>query len=328
MSGTQINQQRTAVVISGTVKYNITTTCTVKGTLQDTGIFLLGILELTDPKDDVFERVIQIADVDTYSTDRDIAIAEGATYWRAASVTITYEDIETANAAWKEFNSRINLLVNTYDSFLTEFDTPDSGSIITFPTVDESEKKALIDAYEATVPLVTAAQDAVTARQVSCSALQTDLEDTEVQLQQAIADAAALVNIQSTLQAILAVDTSVNTNLTFNNTAIRSANGLSDATDTEKAGIETYLVSNDALFVQFTSQNTALSSIISSGVVPKTSELNTRVSTLTQTKNTLLSNLNKCHIEGSKLSAAAATAVANSEAALAAVVAVCPDFNP
>lgn len=328
MSGTQINQQRQAVVASGTVQYSITTTCTIAGTLQDTGIFLLSILTPTDPKDDAFERVIEIADVDTYFTDRDVAIAAGAVYWRSSAVTITYTDIETANAAWKEFNSRINALVLSYDSFLTEFDSSPSGDVINFPTVDESAKAELKAAYAATVPLVTAAQDAVTAHQAECTQLETDLATTETQLQQATTDAAAWVNAQAVLTSILAVDTSLNASLTTNNAAIRSTNASSSATDPEQAVIEGYLVSNDAVLVQFTAQNTALAALISGTVTPQMSILNARVVSLTQAKNALFVDLNKCHIESSKLSAAATVAVANREAALAAVVAVCPDFTP
>jgi len=328
MSGTQINQQRQAVVVSGTVKYTITTTCTARGTLQDTGIFLLSIPTATDPKDDAFERVIEIADVDTYFNDRDVAIAAGAIYWRSSAVTITYTDVETANAAWKEFNSRINSLVNAYDAFLTEFDTVPSGDVINFPTVDESAKAALKAAYAATVPLVTAAQDALTTHQAECTQLEADLATNETQLQQATADAAAWVNTQAVLTSILAVDTALNASLTTNNAAVRSANASSSATDPEKANLESYLVSNDAMLVQFTAQNTALSALISGTVTPQMSTLNARVVSLTQAKNAIYVNLNKCHIESSKLSAAATTAVANREAALAAVIAVCPDFTP
>jgi len=328
MAGTQISQQRKATIVEGTVKYTITTTCTVPGTLQDTSIFLLSIVNTVDPKDDTFSRIIDIADIETYTNVRDDAIDNGDGSWRSSSVTITYTDIETANAAWKEFNSRINTLVNNYDTYLNEFNTFSGGAVISFPTVDESGKQALIDSYTATVSLVTDAQTAVTDHEIECTQLETDLATIEDRLQEAQADLLPLLNIQATVTAAQATDSVIYSTLNANNTQVRTLNATSAAEDSEKDAIEAVLTINDPQLSQFQIQNGALAALIGGDIALTVSTIQARISSLVQAKNSKHIELNKCHIESSKLEAAAATAISNREAALAAVVEVCPDYTP
>jgi len=328
MAGTQVNQNRKAIIVGGSSKYSITTTCTVAGTLQDVNIFLLDIITDTDPKDDVLNRVIEIADLNSYPTDRDLAVAQNTGAWRSASVTLVYDDVATANAAWKEFSNRINTLVENTDVYFAEFETLDDGQVITYPTADESAQTAVKAAYAATVPALTAAQDALTAHTAECTQLETDLATIESQLTLATSDSSTYVSIQASLTAINASDNFNYGTLVSNQALLRTENGASDATTVQQDSIETILVGNDAALTQFATQNAAQATLLTGSVAAVVSTLQARVTSLTQQKNAKLVELNNCHIASSKLQAQVITATATSEVALAAVVAICPDFVP
>jgi hypothetical protein len=326
MSGTQVVMERKAITVSGAAKYTIISTCTNAGTLQDRSIFLLNIVTPDDPKDDTFNRVIEIADILSYVTDRGAAIVNNDGVWRSSSCTLTYDDIETANAAWKELSSRISALVENYDAFLLEFETFEGGNVIIYPTVDESAKTALKDAYAATNTALTAANAARDAH--SCADIEASIASTETDLQNAKTDLDKVLLIQAGVAAATSVYPTIYGTLNANNASVRVLNQASSATDSEIAAIEGYLVSNDSYLAQFNAQNTALSSLLSVTIGPYVTELQTRVSTLTQAKNALYIDLNNCRTEEASLQAAATQAQLTRNAALAAVIAVCPDFVP
>ncbi len=328
MPGTQVIQQRLTQVVSGVTQYSIVTTCTVPGTLQDTGIFLLDIITPADPKDDVLKRVIGVADVSVYGTNRDTEVALNSGSWRSSSFTLTYTDITVANSAKDDLNARITALVNKYDEYLQEFATNDGGVVISFPTADLSIQTELKNAYYEANENVTTAQEALTAHTTECAGEKTELDSTETQLQQAQADLVLATSIQAVVTATYAVDSSVYTTLNTNNTQLRTLNQTSSATDPEKDNINAVLNSNGAALTSFNTQNGALSTLLGGAIATQVSTLQARVGSLIQAKNTLLVQLNKCHTTASELEAALTAAIAAREAALAAVVAVCPDFVP
>jgi hypothetical protein len=318
--------ERKAVVVSGTAQYTIKTTCTVAGTLQDTAIFLLNIVTPDDPKDDTFNRVVEIADSLTYVTNRDTAIVNSDELWRASSTTLTYDDIETANAAWKELSSRINALTANYDAFLTEYETFEGGDIIIYPTVDESAKQGLKDAFYATN---TALATATTARDAhSCTSIETNIATTETSLQLAQSDLTNALTVQAGISTANSIYTTVYGTLNANNSNARALNQITSATDAEKDALEVYFTSNDAYLAQFNVQNTALATLSSGTISTMVTTLQLRVTTLTQAKNALFVDLNNCRAEDASLQAAVTQAQAARAAALTLVLAVCPDFVP
>jgi len=326
MSGTQVVMERKAVVVSGTAQYTIKTTCTVAGTLQDTAIFLLNIVTPDDPKDDTFNRVVEIADSLTYVTNRDTAIVNSDELWRSNSATLTYADIETANAAWKELSSRINALTENYDAFLTEYETFEGGDIIIYPTVDESAKQALKDAFYATN---TALATATTARDAhSCASIETSIATTETSLQQAQSDLTNALAVQAGISTANSIYTTVYGTLNANNSNSRAVNQLTTATDPEKDALEAYFTSNDSYLAQFNAQNTALATLLSGTISTMVTTLQLRVTTLTQAKNALFVDLNNCRAEDASLQAAVTQAQVARAAALTLVLSVCPDFVP
>lgn len=328
MAGTQTTSVRDTLTVEGSNVYEIVTTCNVAGTLPDTSIFLLSIVTVDDPKDDTLERVIEVADISEFSTDRDAAIAAGDASWRAAALTLQFEDIETANAAWKEVESRITTLVNQVDAFNDEFETALGGDVTVYPTVDLSEKNALIDAFNNTAQPITDAEEVRDEKQLKCTQLTSDLDVVEERLQEAETDLALYLRVQSEVG-------NVNTSLPPISAAIAAANtqtrvevGLSAASALEKSSIEVQLTAIDAQLTAFNVQTSALNTTQTGPITSAVGTLQNRVTTLVTQKSSLSTQLITCSSEIAALQATVDTTRTARETALANVIAVCPDFTP
>ena len=327
MAGTQVRMDRSTIVVNGTNKYQITASCILKGTLPDVYIFLLNINDVVDPKNDTLARVIDVADITSYLDDRDDAIANADTLFRSYSVTLVFDNIDTANAAQKELKSRINTLVNNVDTFLDEFETANRGEVVVYPTVDPSEKQARIDVYEASEAPVTAAEEARDEHIVECNALETELGYLDLRISDAQTDYNALSPIQATIAASSIVYGSVYSTIGAERTLIRNYNSTSSATPAEQANIEAQLVGMDAQLTAFGTNNTQLSAA-NAQLLSAVSSVQARLTTLNAERTTLVSDLNKCNLKAIELQAAVDAARAARNTALAAVLEVCPDYVP
>lgn len=328
MAGTIVTMNRTTLVVSGTNKYQIMATCSVKGTLPDTAIFLMRIQTRTDPRDDTLIRVVAIADTVVANTSRDLVIAAGGTEWRSASVLLQYDDIETANAAWKELSARINALVSAMDTYLTEFTTTVRNETIVYPTTDATTVTALTNAYLATRGAVTTAESARDAEQAECTSLQAEIDAVTVRLNDAVSDLDRAGQVQGQISVYSTAYNSVRGALATSVTSIRALNATSSATPPEKASIEAQLVAEEAQLAAFAGTNAALGGTLSGLISSTTSILQTRVATLTNERANLLTQYNNCTAATARLQAAVDAARATRDAALADVRAVCPDYVP
>jgi hypothetical protein len=328
MAGTQIRADRSTIVVDGSNKYQIIATCLLKGTLPDTGIFLLRIEQATDPKNDTLQRIIAIGDTVTHGTDRDAAVAAGATAWRSAQVTLIYDDIQTANSAWVELSARINKLVTDVDTYLGEFETFDDGELVVFPTTDQVTKDKLIADFLATAEDITTAEEARDAEQEECNDLQAEITVLDERIVEARADLDLYLTISGQLGAYTTILASVQGTLAAQENAAQFAVQSSSATAGEKTIIDSYFVTMAGQLTTFNTTNSALNGLQSGQVGTAVSTLQSRVSTLTTTRNTRASELNRCNAETQALQAALDRARAARDAALAAVRAVCPDYVP
>lgn len=328
MAGTQTSSVRSTAVVAGTNKYIIVTTCTVAGTLPDANIFLLSIVTPDDPKDDTLVRVVAVADITEYLTNRDAAVTAGSPFWRSQAVTLRFDDIETANAAWKELESRINKFVTQVDEYDSEFSTTGSGDVTVYPTADQSEKNARLAAYEATATPITDAEDARDTGQAACTQLTRDLAVTEDRLQEANADLTLYLQIQASVGGVNSSMPSIETTISTANAQARAETGASAASTGEKTGIEVQHAAVDTQLTLFTVQNTALNTVQTGSVTTAVSTLQSRVTTLTTSKSTLLTQLNTCNAAVASLEATVDATRTARETALADVIAVCPGFTP
>lgn len=152
--------RRVTVGPEGTQEFELRVVCTDSGPLDDKGIFLLKIFSINDATSDIFQRICNVADVETYSNDRDTALANNDEYWRAYELVKVYDDVEVADQAVTIFSDRINALANDYTTYKDDFvayPTPEGKS---YPTTDPSYVDSVKTAYAASVTAFETAQEA------------------------------------------------------------------------------------------------------------------------------------------------------------------------
>lgn len=150
-------QERHVELVAGANQLFVITSRMVSATIPDQlphlNVFVLSVPDVDDPTQDTLARVANIADLTLVPIGRDPGIAapgvNGIEYL-ADSSTNSYEALETANDAAVAFQDRVNALIQAWITFRTEFNAPEpTPAFYTFPTVDPSQLNALIAAYAA-----------------------------------------------------------------------------------------------------------------------------------------------------------------------------------
>lgn len=328
MPGTQVTQIRRPSTSGNITTYNLTATCVVAGTLPDVGIFVMQVVQAGDPKNDAFTRVCEVVDFTELGTNREAAISSNVLYYRVAPLNLSYADIETANAAWKELSDRINTLVSTYDQYIDEFLTPDAGNTTTYPTADEGKKAALIAAYEASGAAVAAAEEARDDENVRCEQRRTDLVNLQARLTEAQADVLVLGPVANALTALMPTLEGLPPLWVAEIGTVRTVNSSSSASAGDKNAIEGQMVNMSAQASTLATIANAMETSVQIPVGVYYATLQNRVVTLTAEINALQLQVNQCALEMAALQAAVDQARVQQNEALAAVRAVCPDYVP
>lgn len=328
MPGTQITQTRQPVQIDDGTKYQISAVCTLAGTLPSVYIFTRQVVQEEDPKNDVFLRVASVTDFTEYGVDREASIGAGTFIYRAVSFVANYDNVTTATDAWNELSARINTLVQEYDVYINAFLTPVDGSTVVYPTVDESVKAALIAAYKSSLVAVTAAEQARDTENIACEAILLELQTKQQQLTDALADIATLSPISAASNVLSPSYTSYQSNINVNNSNAKASTSTSSATAEQKGII---LASLDAITTQLAAMFGSNSSLENDVRIPLAGFLGTlqsRAATYQADVTAKQSEYNECMVEMATLQGQVDQARAQRDADLAAIRAVCPDFNP
>jgi hypothetical protein len=190
---TQVQTQETRKVlfVNGVQTFRITVQCVDKGPMPDTHLFLLEIVDDNDPQQDVFTRIVQIADLDSlntdpdepgYKSDRSSAIASGKGYWRADTFTKDYTDLQTAEAAVLAISDRLNALSTDVATFDDSFKTsPEQDKF--YPSADQSTIDALKAAYETSYTAYEDAQTTLVTTQTTLTTAETTLASSTTALE-------------------------------------------------------------------------------------------------------------------------------------------------
>lgn len=143
---TKTIQTRKAVYIEGVEKFELTIYVSEKGDLPSAAIFVLKIEDETDPKEDVFARVANIADLTSLKEVRTEAVSADASYYRVSSYVFYYDDLDTAVAAQDVLKSRVDELVTDWQTYEDDFVATSEET--THPRYDESAFQSLVTSYE------------------------------------------------------------------------------------------------------------------------------------------------------------------------------------
>lgn len=328
MSGTKVLQVRTPVAVDTGTVFQVSATCTVAGTLPDLGLFVRQVVDTLDPKNDVFTRVAAPDDFSTYGLDRELSISDGTFYYRVGTFIAQYASVSTATDAWNELSSRINTLVTDYDTYINAFLTPSDGATTTYPTVDTSTKNALIDAYTSAVAAVSTAETARDTENTACEALRYEYQLLQEALVQAQSDVAALTPIVSAANPLYATFAAVLNDQQTVTTLLAANVAASGASASEKS---TMTAQTSILLTDVSTGLTANATLASDVQTPLASFLATlqaRAASVQAEVSAKQLEVNDCALTLAQLQGAVDQARIARDNALAAILAVCPDYTP
>ena len=185
----------------GSIQLEVTSTITDQGDLPFPDLFVLSIVNALDPRKDVlariatpydirqtdptsprfikvvssdmvlippdtFARIANINDITALPRDRTDAVRTGVTLYLSATCTLLYDNITTADAAYKQIIARLSTLVTEWRSAFTSFATNPS-QLYPLPQASasvESERTAVyVSARNARLTAEAARDAAVTA---------------------------------------------------------------------------------------------------------------------------------------------------------------------
>lgn len=147
-----LEQERHIELVSGAQeRFVITssvTSATIPTQLPHLNVFVLVTVDPADAKDDTFARVARISDLSLIPIGRDNAVAATGEYL-AASVTLGYSTLTEAQLAATAMKDRVEKLVKDWISFAAGFNAPSpTPATYTIPTGASTQVEALIEAYK------------------------------------------------------------------------------------------------------------------------------------------------------------------------------------
>lgn len=314
-----LHQERHVELVTGAKeRFVVTSTmysATIPTELPHLLVFVMAMSDSRDPQDDALARVCRISDLTSLPHNRDAALAAGGTEFLSQTCVLSYGTLTEAIAGAKAISDRVNQLIQDWETFTTQFNAPDpTPADIVLPSTTASQKQALINAYAA-------------AKQASYAQLQTKVA-ADATLTAAQADYNYKLGLVSDMAAI---DTASLTNQTEMNTAVTGATTLKTAGDTflTAAGCA---ASGDKNTFQAALNTAAQQNTLNTGYVSDAAALRSLVSTYKTSRTTeqaaaqtaLASAQANKDLQDDNL----ATAQAAEAAALSALLAVVPDFDP
>ena len=298
-------------------QFDIINAFTQAGDMPDTFIFVKQIVLPLDPKADLFKRVARIVDITTLPKGRNAGLVGDPKYkgeYLASVVQLSYGDLGTAVAAQDVIKNQVSQLIKDWivarDKFLA---TPVPESI-PLPAVEQLILKDLINAYTAAKINAKLLNDELANTQKLIADQQAILTDQQGQLTQMITFNNGAISRTSEIQTFAASLT----------TFIAAANlYLSQGI---AAGVATF--NNNVFTAAITAATTALAAANTATTNHQTyqSSINTYALTVSGKADTTALYISSVAILALKKEAS--DALAAEAAALAAVLAVCPDFDP
>lgn len=314
-----LKQERHVELVPGAEEAFVITnemfSATMPAQLPHLNIFVISVADVDDPKEDTLSRVANIADLTLIPIGRDAGIAApgvNGIEFLSQACTTSYSTLETANDAAVAFQDRVNALIEAWISFTTDFNAPDpTPASYTLPRVDPSQKEALIDAYAVAKEAGYLQLQVKNAADATLVLVQTDY----TYKQGLVTDIAAVLTSATKVQGELA------TVITQFGTLL-SAGSVFAAANPAGTGIATF---NGALTVA-TSQQAAMPGY-NGDANALISNVNAYQSARQTDVTTAATNLATAQTNAITQNQTLIAANALTAAALAAVLAICPDFD-
>ncbi len=294
---------------------NEMTAAAIPAELPHLSVFVINVVDVLDPKQDTLARVAGLADLTTIPIGRDPGIATpgpDGIQFLSASWSAVYETLETGLAAAQAFRDRVNKLVVDWQSFRTDFNAPiPTPAVYTFPAIDTSPKTTLINAYKTAKQDRYQKQIAKDAADVALAAAQADA----TYKQGLVTGIAPIASGAVTNQSEMSQVTGFLSTLQAAGTTFAGANPSGTGIAAFQAAL-TLAASQGASAVAFGADAGTLLALVSTYQSARQGEAVTAASAVTAAT-----------IDQISKSQALTAAIAIESATLAAVLAVCPDFD-
>lgn len=145
-----LQQQNHVEIVSGAAeKFVVVSTmlsATIPTELPHLHVFVFTIVDPIDPQDDEFTRVATVADLSLLPQSRDAAVTASSTTYLQTACTVSFDNLTDALTGAQVLQDRVNQLVSDWESFAGSFDGTHD---YVFPSSTPSQKQALINAYAA-----------------------------------------------------------------------------------------------------------------------------------------------------------------------------------
>lgn len=170
-----LTQTRLTAFEKGKPGYKVINHLSSAGDLPDYGVFLVQIVDPTDPAKDTLVRVVAVPDFFAYPSMRTAAVGAGLDYYRSPTWTAFYEELALATAGAKGFKDRVNKLVQDWMTYEYNFEYGPPGDQIALPSSDNSALQTLINMWQRAQLATRSAEANVTVQQAKVEAAQTAL---------------------------------------------------------------------------------------------------------------------------------------------------------
>jgi hypothetical protein len=166
MAYTEVQQDRSAIYLEDdegnqVPKYKIVATVIDAGDLPTPALFVIKVIDPDTPKSDEFARVARIADFDAIGLDRPEAIEntddDDDILFRTPTFTFYYDNLDTANSAQEVLKSRLDELVDDWRLYDEEFVA--TTEVTEHPRATTDAFNSLVDAYSSAVTAEATAKD-------------------------------------------------------------------------------------------------------------------------------------------------------------------------
>jgi hypothetical protein len=311
--------------LDGTQRFEILSHITfVKvGDLPHGDVFVNQIINTTNPKTDKFLRVAQVADLTSLPRGRDKALEQEKSTYVASTNVSSYSTLIVAVQAKKVLQARIDELIYQWKLYSQQLISPDEFE---FPLVPSSIVNAAKDAYYA-------AKSVSDTKDIALLSAQADYNLKNLLATRAASDLNAAIARQSSCSQIQSLMTAAVTGEnTFRTASVAFSAAASTFETSVNGGVNPTFEANIATFnnaiTAEASQGQAILSALQSMINAECANETTAVTTAAAAKTTADAALASAQTTLTVAQAEATAAQADEDAALDAVIDVCPDFEP
>jgi hypothetical protein len=135
-------------VVAGVPQYKIQNYMNDGGPLPDPCVFVMEVVDPLDATKDTLTRVAQVADYFAYPSLRTSAVYNTVGFYRSPGVTTSYADLSLATDAAQAYRDRVNQLVSDWMTYEYKFKHTAPGAAYDMPTADLSGIAQLVGAWQ------------------------------------------------------------------------------------------------------------------------------------------------------------------------------------